>query len=218
MALASASSDFGIAEALVILGTVALAIYAFWKFDQAMKKLRNDVDELFSSKEFAALAGLVIGGILVAKVIKAGFAFLKDVNWERVGDNLSRAMESAYAEIERQPSGLARLQRAQELLEKGDEIERDQSAMLASATLELGLRSLARRRRLSVAEDEGLAGLAIRLGSDGHITRTEQEMIKRYASRVRNRVMHGDLGSIDHQDVAGLIASSQRFFNDHRLS
>lgn len=169
-----------------------------------------------------ALAGLLLlVGVawLGSKVLKAGFAFLKEVDWNQVGGDLRRAIEQAAVEVERQPDVMARLDRAEQLMMSGGEINLDQAAMLTSATLELGLRTLARRHRLSVSEDnDSLAGLAIALGQSGHIPSQDQRQIQYYASCIRNRVMHGQLGIMKSQKVANFHQLVRRCLIAHGIA
>ncbi len=195
---------------LLIIALVALVVAVVWYITKSLFKAQDELGTFLAA---------AIGTLLVAKALEAGFAFLKDIDWGSVGKDLRSALEAAEREIKTQPSGLLRLEKAKSLLASGDEIEKDESAMLASATLELGLRSIAKRNRLAIAPDEdSLAGLAIRLARDGFITRSEQDLIRYYTAKVRNRVMHGDLGTIEPREVATLIEACHRFFTAHRLN
>jgi hypothetical protein len=205
----SDSSNFGVGSFLII--ALAVGVVAFIAL-----KMRRYFDRL--GKEFGQLIAVVVGIGVVSEVVRAGFSFLKGVDWASVGEDLKKAIEEAAREVETQPSGLARLERAQTLLDSGGEIEREAAAMLASATLEHGLRVLAKRAGVDVAaEDNSLAGLAILLATGGHITWDEKKEIAYYATAIRNRVMHGDLGAIASQDVANLIKSTRSFFAAHRI-
>lgn len=169
-----------------------------------------------------ALAGLLLlvgAAWLGSKVLKAGFAFLKEVDWDRVNADLRRAIEQAALDVERQPDVTARLDRAEQLIMSGGEINLDQAAMLTSATLELGLRTLARRHRMTVSEDnDSLAGLAIALGQSGQISQQDQRQIQYYASCIRNRVMHGQLGVMKANEVASFHQLARRCLANHGIA
>jgi hypothetical protein len=171
------------------------------------------------AEAIAALLLLVGGAWLVSKVVKTGFAFLKEVDWDDVAGGVKSAIEQATVEIERQPSAIARLDRAEQLLTSGGEINVDQAAMLTSATVELGLRTLANRYDVVVnSDDNSLAGLAIRLGESGYLTPQEQRQFQQYAFRIRNRVMHGELGVMNAQEVTAFVQASRRLFAAHDIA
>ena len=183
--------------------------------DSRRRREHRDDEAAEALGAFLVLAGAAWLG---SKVVKAGFAFLKEVDWERAGEELKRAFEQASIDVQRQPNVSARLDRADQLLVSGGEINVDQAAMLTSATLELGLRSLAHRVRLPISdENDSLAGLAIELGRGGYIPSEDQRQIQHYAARIRNRVMHGRFDGMNVQEVRNFHALARRCLSAHRI-
>jgi len=200
---------------IFVAAVVGLVSYLSFSVLKAQRQFRS----YLLSDEFATFAAAAVGTWLGWNALRAGFKFLENVDWEGIGEELRAALEAAGRDMADQPSGLARLKKARLLLASGEEIERDEAALLASATLELGLRSVVDRHSLSIRpEESSLVGLAIALGQRGFITHGEEDMIHHYAARVRNRVMHGELGTIEEREVAALIEACDRFFREHGLT
>lgn len=167
-----------------------------------------------------AIGGLVFGSIVAAKVVKKGFAFLRDnVDWESLGEEIIRALEQTQQDIDSIKDNRERLARVERLLEAEDSISVDQAAMLLSATFEAGLKNLSQARHVqqSFGENEGMVEIGVILKDQAVISGDDLRGIKSFAYRIRNPVVHGEFGKLQKSDVMEQLGFVRGFLVKHGL-
>lgn len=199
---------------------------AFWsrrpvRIRRETGSVRTDEHPLFE------LAAFAVGALLVGAAIVA-FARLADQTLSSVVRALpdpEPVVEEAARRFEEESPNLTslteRLDRVDALLEAdSDEISTDQAAMLVSATLEAGVRELARLASVETDSEtqDGLVTWAIALHSAGRIAFEELKQIKHHVWQVRNRVMHGDFDGFSHEHVAAMAQFTRRFLQNYSLA
>lgn len=169
--------------------------------------------------DFVALFAVAVGGLVLAKIIGAGFSFLRDVDVKTLNPAIQEAIELASVDINSISNNQERLRRAEALLDESDKISTDQAAMLTCATLECGLKTLAQRNYIenNLGEHEGMVDLAIRLSESNVISDNDLRGIKSLVYRVRNPVMHGDFDKFAETDVLTQIHFTRELFARYEL-
>jgi hypothetical protein len=143
----------------------------------------------------------------------------ESIDWDSLDPVLKEAIGRFIADISKIRDKSARLNKAESLLLIGDKISIDQAAMLASATLEAGLKTLCQRNGvvLDTEEVEGMAGIASALRDRSIISAHDHSEVIEYVNSVRNKVMHGDFDNLNEADVREEIDFTREFFSSHGL-
>ena len=167
---------------------------------------------------FGEVVGTLLTAFLIFKGLQKGYEFLQNVDWEALAPREQEAIRRLGVDLDRLSTHKARLDRTEKLLAEDDAISTEEAAMLASATLESGLKELQRRNGVVLGEDaEGMVGLAITLRDKGVISNEDSRQIRRFSSSIRNRVMHGDFDGLDREEVSQQLSFVRIFFSENAL-
>ena len=178
------------------------------------KKDRPEEDHSFAEVLLAAAIG-----VAAFKAIEKTYSLLKGIDWKSLGENDKEALNRFSSDIERLRDNRDRLARAEQLAVDGDRISIEQGALLASATLEAGLKQLQRYYSVILTDEQsdGIVGLATALRDKAFISSEEYREARRFVSTVRNKVMHGEFHELDSSEVQKGIQFVRLFFSAHQL-
>jgi hypothetical protein len=215
---------YGIDGPMIVMIIIIIVVLCFWVFDPfAWRRTDHPEKENDPRQDEIPIANLLLMGALAVMAfnsIKKAYSFLRDVDWNALTEQDREALSRFNLDLARFHSNNARLDRAESLASFDDQTSIEVSALLASATLESGLKHLQEYHHIMLTEEqsEGVVGIAVALRDRSLVSNEEYREIRRYVSNVRNKVMHGEFDSLDSDEVRELVRFIRGFFAAHSFA